>query len=50
VKFTSLTREWMKATSSGVRTHSIVPNAGHRVPWDAPVQFRAILANFLSRW
>lgn len=46
VKFTTLIRDWV----SGERGHTVIPNAGHRVPWDAPAQFRASLAKFLSRW
>lgn len=50
VKFTSFTRDMLQTPAAGERSHSIVSDAGHRVPWDAPVQFRAILAKFLSRW
>ena len=49
-KFTALASDWMKRPASGARAHTIVSNAAHRVPWDAPVQFRAILAKFLARW
>ena len=50
VKFTAMAREWLKDVANGQREHVAVEHAGHRVPWDAPVQFRAILAKFLSRW
>ena len=50
VKFTSLARDMLKEQAKGLRMHVIVAKAGHRVPWDAPTQFRAILAKFLSRW
>jgi len=49
-KFTGIASDWMKHEARGRRTHVVIENAGHRVPWDAPAQFRAILANFLSRW
>ncbi len=50
VKFTALARDLVKEPANGARTHEIVSRAGHRVPWDAPAQFRSILANFLARW
>jgi 2-succinyl-6-hydroxy-2,4-cyclohexadiene-1-carboxylate synthase len=50
VKFTSLTRELMKMQARGSREHVVVTKAGHRVPWDAPTQFRSILAKFLAHW
>jgi 2-succinyl-6-hydroxy-2,4-cyclohexadiene-1-carboxylate synthase len=49
-KFTSLAREWeAKGQSSGgsIR-HVAIPSAGHRVPWDRPVEFRAVVQDFLS--
>lgn len=46
-KFTSLTQGLVAGTS---HEHVVIEQAGHRVPWDAPTQFRAILAKFLSRW
>lgn len=30
--------------------HVVVERAGHRVPWDAPSQFRSVLAKYLLRW
>ena len=49
-KFSALTNELVKPSASGEREHVIVADAGHRVPWDAPTQFRSLLAKFLSRW
>ncbi len=50
LKFTSIAREWLSESRQSERSHEIIASAGHRVPWDAPVQFRAILAKSLARW
>lgn len=50
VKFTAIASGMVAEPANGPRNHIVVANAGHRVPWDAPTQFRAILAKFLSRW
>lgn len=49
-KFSLLAKDLAERSASGEREHVIVANAGHRVPWDAPTQFRSLLAKFLSRW
>lgn len=49
-KFTALTQVLAAEPAAGLRSHVIVENAGHRVPWDAPTQFRTSLAKFVSRW
>jgi 2-succinyl-6-hydroxy-2,4-cyclohexadiene-1-carboxylate synthase len=50
LKFSAIARDFAKVQAAGAREHVIVDHAGHRVPWDAPAQFRTILAKFLSRW
>ena len=50
VKFSSIAQDLVKIPAHGPRVHVVVPHAGHRVPWDAPSQFRAVLAEFLARW
>ncbi len=50
LKFSAIAHELAGITSAGPREHVAISGAGHRVPWDAPSQFRAALAQFLARW
>ena len=51
-KFSELTREWVPANASGASCyhvkHEVVANAGHRVPWDQPMAFQALIENWLG--
>lgn len=50
IKFTAIAQDLVKLPARSKRELVVVPNAGHRVPWDAPSQFSAVVANFLARW
>ena len=51
-KFSDLTRAWLPMTASGASAyhvrHEVVANAGHRVPWDQPSAFQALIENWLG--
>lgn len=49
-KFTTLSAEIADKPAWGDRVHVVIEQAGHRVPWDSPRDFRAIVAKFLARW
>lgn len=49
-KFTAIARAQVEKKSAGDRSIFVVKDAGHRVPWEATSEFRANVANFLSRW
>ncbi len=45
-KFTALNLEWMKNLAPAKIQHRIVPEAGHRVPWEQPQNFVEALQGF----
>ncbi len=49
-KFTALASALLQSPAWGDREHHVIDGAGHRVPWDAPQDFRSLVAKFLSRW
>lgn len=42
--------KFTKILASLQRDHIVISGAGHRVPWDNPVEFAGAVAKFLARW